>query len=89
MPAADDSLGEFFKRVRSSCEEHARRKGYTKQGPDEGNVLGPMMKLLGTAQDHALGEILTKVVECKAHPRKVLAEKIAGWAHRLWLSCEE
>ena len=85
----DDSLEQFFEGIRSSCNEHAKRKGYTQRGAGDGDVLGPLLNKLGVAQHHALGEIVTKLVEFQRTPRRVLAEKIAGWAWRLWCSCPE
>jgi hypothetical protein len=41
---------------------------------------------LGVAEEHAIGEILTKLVEFRKTRRRVLAVKIAGWAWRLWLA---
>ncbi len=75
----DNSLELFFEAIRSSCNEHAKRKGYTEHRAGDGDVLGPLLTGLGVAQHHALGEIIAKVVEFKRAPRRVLAEKIAGW----------
>lgn len=80
-----ESLEQFLSNVRSSCETHAERKGYKESGGDR-NVLGELTKAMGVEAHHAIGEILAKLVEFKAKPRRVLAEKIAGWAWRLWLT---
>lgn len=79
-----DSLERFLAEVRSSCNEHAKRKGYTDDGADKGDVLGPIMEQLGVAQDHAIGEIIAKLVEFRKAPRGVVAVKVAGWAWKLW-----
>lgn len=84
-----NTLEEFFEGIRSSCNDHAKRKGYTNGGADKGNVAGPFLDSLGVTQSHALGEIALKLLEFKRTPRRVVAEKIAGWAWRLWCSCEE
>lgn len=82
----DNSLEIFLEEVRDSCTSHAKRKGYMAGAED---VLGVMIARLGCAQDHAMGEIIAKLVEFKRTPRRVLATKIAGWAWRLWDACEE
>ena len=84
-----NSLEDFFQGVRSSCTEHAKRKGYTNDGADAGNVAGPFLDTLGVTQGHAVGEIALKLLEFQRAPRRVIAEKIAGWAWRLWCSCGE
>lgn len=83
-----ESLEQFLENVRSSCETHAERKGYKESGGDR-NVLGELTKAMGVEAHHAIGEILAKLVEFKAKPRRVLAEKIAGWAWRLWITAPE
>jgi hypothetical protein len=83
------SLDTFLAEVKDSCTNHAERKGYTgSQGSDAGDILGTTLLLLGVAQDHAIGEIIAKIIEFRKAPRKVLATKIAGWAWRLWVSTE-
>jgi len=82
-----NSLEDFFNGVRSSCTEHAKRKGYTNGGADAGNVAGPFLDTLGVTQGHAVGEIALKLLEFQRTPRRVIAEKIAGWSWRLWCSC--
>jgi hypothetical protein len=84
-----NSLEDFFQGVRSSCTEHAKRKGYTNEGADAGNVAGPFLDTLGVTQAHAIGEIGLKLLEFQRAPRRVVALKIAGWAWRLWCSCGE
>ena len=44
---------------------------------------------LGVTQAHAVGEIGPKLLEFQRTPRRVIAEKIAGWAWRLWCSCPD
>ncbi len=87
--AEKDSLEQFFAGIRASCNEHAKRKGYTKESADDGNVLGPAMKLFDIEAPHAIGEILAKLVEFQRTPKRHIAEKVAGWSWRLWLSCKE
>jgi hypothetical protein len=83
------SLDTFLEEVRDSCTNHAERKGYTNsQGSDAGDVLGQTLSLFDVAREHSIGEILTKLLEYKREPRRVLAVKIAGWAWRLWLNTE-
>ena len=89
LMSRDNSLELFFEGIRASCNEHARRKGYTQRGAGDGDILGPILNSIGLTQSHALGEIITKVVEFQRTPRRVLAEKIAGWAWRLWCSCPD
>lgn len=79
-----DSLDEFFAEVRSSCTEHARRKGYTDVGPDASDRLGPILESFGVTAEHGVGEILTKLVEFRAAPRRLLLVKIAGWCWTIW-----
>jgi hypothetical protein len=80
-------LDDFFDGIRASCNEHAVRKGYTTRGAGDGDVAGPLMDTLGVTQAHAIGEIALKLLEFQRAPRRVVAEKIAGWAWRLWCSC--
>lgn len=87
--AVDDSLERFFAGVRASCNEHAKRKGYTEESADAGNVAAPLLDMLKVTQCHAIGEIALKLVEFRRTPRRVIAEKIAGWSWRLWCSCKE
>jgi hypothetical protein len=82
--AAPESLEKFFDAVRSSCDEHAKRKGYMTAEGD--NVLSGVLSLLDVEQAHAIGEIITKLLEFRAAPRQVLAEKISGWSWVLWNS---
>ncbi len=79
-----DSLDMFFSEVRDSCTIHAKRKGYTNSGPDEGNVLGPVLDAAGVIVDHGIGEIITKLLEYRVTHKKLLLVKIAGWAYTLW-----
>jgi hypothetical protein len=79
-----DSLEDFFDEVRASCTEHAARKGYTRVGPDEGDVLGVILRAMGIGGAHGIGEIVTKLVEYRKAPRRVLMAKVAGWAWCIW-----
>lgn len=79
-----NSLDDFFSAVRSSVNEHARRKNYTDGDPDGENKLLVVMAALGIHQQHAIGEIIYKCAEFLRAPRRVLLEKIAGWAWTVW-----
>ena len=81
------SLEKFFDGIRSSAEEHAVRKGY--RGEDGREPQAEAEDALGVMASHAMGEILGKMFEFKRTPKRVLAEKIAGWAWKLWLSVPE
>jgi hypothetical protein len=85
----NDSLEDFFAGVRASCTEHAVRKGYTKSGPDEGDVLGGILNAMGVSTAHGVGEIITKLVEYRKSPRRVLMEKVGGWAWSVWKDTED
>ena len=74
----------FAKNVKESCEKHARRKGYTSGGADDDNQLLNITKSLGINRQHAVAEIIYKAAEVLKSPRRVIAEKIAGWAFCLW-----
>ncbi len=89
LMSRDNSLEQFFEGIRASCNFHAKRKGYTNDGADRGNVAGPFLDTLGVTQAHAVGEIGLKLLEFQRTPRRVIAEKIAGWAWRLWCSCPD
>lgn len=84
-----NTLEDFLNEIRDTCTGFAARKGYTNGGPEESNVLGPILKAAGVAQDHSIGEIIAKCVEFRREPRRVVAVKIAGWAWRLWTTCEK
>ena len=84
------SLETFLSEVKDSCTNHAERKGYTTdQGSDAGDIFGATLTRMGIAKDHAIGEIIAKLIEYKREPRRVLAVKVAGWAWRLWLNTEK
>jgi hypothetical protein len=78
------SFDIFMENVRSSVGEHAERKGYSHGGPDGGNQLLQVDELLGIRVAHGIGEIVYKSAEYLRTPRRVLLEKIAGWAFCLW-----
>jgi hypothetical protein len=77
----DKSLEEFLEAVRSSCTTHAQRKGYASE---DGDKLGPVLEDMGVIVDHGIGEIVTKLMEYRVTQKRVLLEKIAGWAWTLW-----
>ena len=79
-------LEPFLEEIRDSCQSHAGRKGYQDGGEDR---LGPLIMGMGVAEEHAIGEIITKLVEFRKTRRRVLAVKIAGWAWRLWLAAPD
>lgn len=79
-----DTLDAFFAAVRSSVDGHAKRKNYSDNGPDGENKLLNVVVLLGIHQHHAIGEIIYKCAEYLRTPRRVLLEKVAGWAFVLW-----
>lgn len=79
-----NSFKEFMEAVRSSVEDHAQRKGYTKNGTEGQNDLIEIDKLMGTHVHHCIAEIVYKAKEYLSTPRRVLLEKIAGWAFILW-----
>lgn len=85
----DNNLDTFFANIRSSVESHAQRKGYTDDGPDGVNKLADAMKSLGVHEAHCIGEICYKCAEYRKAPRKVLMEKVAGWAWLLWKESQE
>jgi hypothetical protein len=86
-PEKAPSLEAFLNEVRSSCGEHASRKGYI--STTGRNVAGEVTSELGLARNHALGEIYYKWLEFQRTPRRVVAVKIAGWAWRLWTTVDE
>lgn len=75
---------EFAKQVRESCEQQAKRKGYTDKDIDQENKLATITQLIGIQAQHGIGEIIYKAVEYIKAPREVLLVKIAGWAYILW-----
>lgn len=83
------TLEDFLDEIRDTCTGFAARKGYTNGGPDENNILGPILKTLGVSHDHAIGEIIAKCIEFRREPRRVVATKIAGWSWRLWANCDK
>lgn len=78
------SLDAFFAAVRDSVNGHAKRKNYTDTGGDGPNKLITVMTTLDIHAPHGVGEIIYKCVEYLKNPRKVLLEKVAGWAFILW-----
>lgn len=81
---AGNNLEDFFAAVRSSVDAHAARKNYTDNGPDGENKMLAVMVLLGIDVPHGIGEIIYKAAEYLKTPRRVLLEKIAGWAFCVW-----
>jgi hypothetical protein len=85
----DNSLDGFFAAIRDSVDNHAKRKNYTDNDPDGQNKLAESMKMLGLHIPHCLGEIIYKVAEYHKTPRRVLMEKVAGWAWLVWRETDE
>lgn len=84
---ADKTFDAFTAAVRDSVENHARRKNYTQGGADDDNQLLKVCTILGIHEQHSIGEIIYKAVEYLKAPhatKKILLEKIAGWAFILW-----
>ncbi len=79
-----NSFKAFAAAVEDSITAHAKRKNYTDNGPDGENKMLTVMNALGIHQHHAIGEIIYKAGEFLKTPRRVLLEKIAGWAFVLW-----
>jgi hypothetical protein len=84
-----NSLDIFFEAIRDSLESHAKRKGYHAGDANGENKMLEASRMLGFSPDHELGEILYKLAEFKAAPRRVLMEKIAAWAFLLWRNAGE
>lgn len=90
MDNKKDTLDDFFGAVRSSLNSHASRKGYCNSDGVDGNNQFLSFKLfLGIGTGHHIGEILTKVVEYTKSPRRVLLEKVCGWAYLEWKNCKD
>lgn len=90
MPERERSFQAFAQAVQESVEAHARRKNYlVGEGVEGGNPLLEFKKAIGIGTPHAVGEIIYKAVEYLRTPRRVLLEKIAGWAYCEWQSCDQ
>lgn len=88
----DRSFKAFVQAVQDSCEGHARRKNYCAGGVDDGNQLLTFLAQYGLHEPHAIGEIIYKAVEMMKAPgptKKILCEKIAGWAWTIWKELPE
>jgi hypothetical protein len=85
------TFDQFVAAVRDSVDNHAKRKNYTTKGVDGENQLLKVCTTLGIHEHHAIGEIIYKSAEFLKAPqatKKVLLEKIAGWAFVLWRELE-
>jgi hypothetical protein len=83
----EKTFDAFTKAVRDSVEGHAKRKNYTNEGADGANQLLKVCALLGIHEQHSIGEIIYKAAEYLKAPaptKRILLEKIAGWAFVLW-----
>lgn len=90
MPTDDKQSFEAFARgIKESVEGQAQRKGYRTTTIDGDNQLADFMHSQGLGQPHGISEIIYKALEFKRAPRRVLLEKIAGWAFILWQRCKE
>lgn len=81
------TFDEFVAAIRDSVENHAKRKNYTTENVDGENQLLKVCTALGIHEHHAIGEIIYKCAEYLKAPKetkKVLLEKVAGWAFVLW-----
>lgn len=85
----DNSFDAFSKAVRHSVEDQAQRKGYRTTGVDGANELADFMHSQGLGQPHGISEIIYKALEFKRAPRRVLLEKVSGWAFILWQRCDK
>ncbi len=84
-----DSYAAFSKAVEDSINGHAKRKGYTDNDPSGDNKLANAMKQMGIHEAHCIGEIVYKCAEWLKCPRRVLMEKVAGWAYLVWRETKE
>lgn len=80
----DNSFAAFSKAVEDSINGHAKRKNYTDNGAEGENKMLTAMRAMGIHEPHCAGEICYKVAECLKSPRRVLMEKVAGWAYMWW-----
>lgn len=85
----DNSFDAFMSAVRSSIDDHAKRKGYTDNDPNGANKLSEAVSLLGIHEQHCIGEIIYKCAEWLRTPRRVLMEKVAGWAWLVWKATKD
>ncbi len=88
-PVRDKTFAAFAAAVRASCEEHAQRKNYTNSNVDGESLLTVIMQQIGIHRQHCIAEIVTRAIEYLKTPRRVLLEKIAGWAFILWRETED
>ena len=86
---ADRTFAQFAKAVKESCEQHAKRKNYTDSDIDGHNKMRAVTGALGISRQHAIAEIVYKAAEYLTTPRRVLLEKIAGWAYLEWKDCDQ
>jgi len=77
-----DTFASFSKAVGESIGKHAERKGYARG--DDGMRLSDFLYFIGIGRAHACAEIIYKAVEYWKNPRRVMLEKIAGWAYIAW-----
>lgn len=89
MAGERKKFDEFVAAVKDSVEGHAKRKNYTTGGVDDPNQLLNVMTTLGIHDEHSIGEIVYKCAEYLKTPRdapakRVLMEKVAGWAWVIW-----
>lgn len=85
----DNSFEAFAKAVKESCSTHANRKNYTDNDIDGKNKMAEITKMLGINREHGIAEIIYKAAEYLRTPRRVLLEKISGWAFIVWRDTPE
>ncbi len=80
------AFGHFISEINRILSSKATQKGYNDAGPDADNRLYLFVRdfVSGTEHDHALGEIIYKVVRFvkKRDPEDLL--KIAAWAYLVY-----
>jgi len=84
-----NNFDSFAAAVRDTLNKHAERKNYTDNGADGPNKLCNVMQELGIHEAHCIGEIIYKCAEWLRAPRKVLMEKVAGWAFLVWKATKD
>jgi hypothetical protein len=88
MQTHESDFSSFAAAVKDSVEGHAKRKGYRTTDVDGTNEIADFMHAQGLGQPHGVSEIIYKALEFRRSPKRVLLEKIAGWAFILWQRCD-
>lgn len=79
----EKDFGQFVKEVKDILEATAREKGYNTAGT-ESNEIYEFVQKLTSSDDHAIGELIYKVVRFKNKGDKRDLAKIAAWAYLIW-----